>query len=174
MISLQRSMHSSQMYTPGPAMSFLTCFWLFPQKEHLSRSPPSPMRATRSPPGTRNRPGGPDGCYDGTAFTAVANPSFVRRGPGSACRASRATNRIPFGDGRSPDRPSRDASGGADGRQLAALDDLVDQAVVDRLGRGEDLVALDVGPNLVLGASRVARQQRLEQRAHPQDLPRLD
>src|SRR3990170_3849429 len=38
MISLQRSMHSSQMYTPGPAMSFLTCFWLFPQKEHFSRS----------------------------------------------------------------------------------------------------------------------------------------
>src|SRR5687767_14352548 len=46
MISLQRSMHSSQMYTPGPAMSFLTCFWLLPQNEHLSRSPPSPMRAT--------------------------------------------------------------------------------------------------------------------------------
>src|SRR5580704_12137542 len=48
MISLQRSMHSSQMYTPGPAMSFLTCFWLFPQNEHFSRSPPSPMRATQS------------------------------------------------------------------------------------------------------------------------------
>ena len=31
-------MHSSQMYTPGPAMSFLTCFWLFPQNEHFSRS----------------------------------------------------------------------------------------------------------------------------------------
>src|SRR5262245_38205520 len=28
-------------------MSFFTCFWLFPQKEHLRRSPPSPMRATR-------------------------------------------------------------------------------------------------------------------------------
>ena len=28
-------------------MSFLTCFWLLPQKEHFSRSPPSPMRATR-------------------------------------------------------------------------------------------------------------------------------
>src|SRR6478752_10517712 len=27
-------------------MSFLTCFWLFPQKLHLSRSPPSPIRAT--------------------------------------------------------------------------------------------------------------------------------
>src|ERR1041384_4735009 len=38
MISLQRSMHSSQMYTPGPAISFFTCFWLFPQKEHFSRS----------------------------------------------------------------------------------------------------------------------------------------
>src|ERR1700736_6591879 len=47
MISLHRSMHSSQMYTPGPAMSFLTCFWLLPQNEHFSRSPPSPMRATQ-------------------------------------------------------------------------------------------------------------------------------
>src|SRR3982750_2857060 len=27
-------------------MSFLTCFWDFPQKEHFSRSPPSPIRAT--------------------------------------------------------------------------------------------------------------------------------
>src|SRR5262245_49470107 len=50
MISLQRSMHSSQMYTPGPAMSFLTCFWLFPQKEHFNRSPPSPIRATGDHP----------------------------------------------------------------------------------------------------------------------------
>src|ERR1700688_2518206 len=49
MISLQRSMHSSQMYTPGPAMSFLTCFWLFPQNEHFSRSPPSPNLATARP-----------------------------------------------------------------------------------------------------------------------------
>src|SRR5690348_7806658 len=28
-------------------MSFLTCFWLFPQKEHLSKSPVSPTRGTR-------------------------------------------------------------------------------------------------------------------------------
>jgi hypothetical protein len=35
------------MYTPGPAMSFLTCFWLLPQNEHFNRSPPSPMRATQ-------------------------------------------------------------------------------------------------------------------------------
>src|SRR3712207_3187447 len=38
MISLQRSMHSSQMYTPGPAISFLTCRWLLPQKLQSSCS----------------------------------------------------------------------------------------------------------------------------------------
>src|SRR5699024_9721772 len=37
--------HSSQMYTLGPAISFLTCFWLFPQNEHFNRSAVS-MRAT--------------------------------------------------------------------------------------------------------------------------------
>src|SRR4051794_37383307 len=50
MISLQRSMHSSQMYTPGPAISFLTCFWLLPQNEHLSRSPVSPTRGATGDP----------------------------------------------------------------------------------------------------------------------------
>src|SRR5271167_716194 len=38
MISLQRSMHSSQMYTPGPAISFLTCRCDLPQKLHRSCS----------------------------------------------------------------------------------------------------------------------------------------
>src|SRR5215471_2417519 len=49
MISLQRSMHSSQMYTPGPAISFLTCRWLFPQKLQRSCSFPSLALATLSP-----------------------------------------------------------------------------------------------------------------------------
>src|SRR5207237_9546817 len=49
MISLQRSMHSSQMYTPGPAISFLTCRWLFPQKLQRSCSLPSLALATSSP-----------------------------------------------------------------------------------------------------------------------------
>src|SRR5262249_41795900 len=35
MMSLQSPMHSSQMYTVGPAMSFFTSFCDFPQKEHL-------------------------------------------------------------------------------------------------------------------------------------------
>src|SRR5487761_2533951 len=33
MMSLHSSMHSSQMNTEGPAMSFLTSCWLLPQKE---------------------------------------------------------------------------------------------------------------------------------------------
>ena len=35
MMSLQRPMHSSQMYTVGPAMSFFTSFCDLPQKEQL-------------------------------------------------------------------------------------------------------------------------------------------
>src|SRR5579875_1331999 len=42
MISLHSSMHSSQMYTPGPATSFRTCSCVFPQKEHFRRSRSSP------------------------------------------------------------------------------------------------------------------------------------
>src|SRR5271157_3561247 len=49
MMSLQRSMHSSQMYTPGPAMSFLTCFCDLPQKEHLTSSLDSPNFAMPAP-----------------------------------------------------------------------------------------------------------------------------
>src|SRR5689334_17877782 len=59
MISLHKSMHSSQMYTPGPAMSFLTCFCDLPQKEHLSRSPPSPIRATYDLPAFTSGPSCP-------------------------------------------------------------------------------------------------------------------
>src|SRR6266851_9613953 len=36
--------HWSQMYVPGPAISFLTCFWLFQQNEHDRRSPESGTR----------------------------------------------------------------------------------------------------------------------------------
>ena len=33
MISWHRLMHSSQMYTPWPAISLRTCSWLLPQNE---------------------------------------------------------------------------------------------------------------------------------------------
>src|SRR5262245_63488940 len=55
MMSLQSSMHSSQMYTVGPAMSFRTSFWLLPQNEHLSEPPPSRVRAIGSSLSGRRR-----------------------------------------------------------------------------------------------------------------------
>src|SRR4029453_10462633 len=56
MMSLQSSMHSSQMYTVGPAMSLRTSFWVLPQNEHFSPPPPSRHpAATRPPPGIRRR-----------------------------------------------------------------------------------------------------------------------
>src|SRR3954447_19957503 len=50
MISLQRSMHSSQMYTPGPAISFLTWRCDLPQNEQRSCSFESVGRANYSSP----------------------------------------------------------------------------------------------------------------------------
>src|ERR1700716_836682 len=43
MMSLQSSMHSSQMNTDGPAMSFLTSCWLLPQKEQYSSFSPEEL-----------------------------------------------------------------------------------------------------------------------------------
>src|SRR5277367_4082477 len=98
MISLQRSMHSSHMYTPGPAMSFLTCFWLLPQNEHFSRSPPSPMRATqillymgpprrpvegRPSPASRSREAVMSLHIDGTASWVRWTPSKPLKRPGT-------------------------------------------------------------------------------------------
>ncbi len=50
MMSLHSPMHSSQMYTVGPAMSLRTSFWLLPQKEQ-ERLPES----SRLPGGTGER-----------------------------------------------------------------------------------------------------------------------
>src|SRR6185503_10485009 len=67
MISWQRLMHSSQMYTPWPAISLRTCSWLLPQNEQrygtlvpllplvvLNRVPRLPVDA---PPGTTSGSG---------------------------------------------------------------------------------------------------------------------
>src|SRR3954453_5647089 len=125
MISLQRSMHSSQMYTPGPAMSFLTCFCDFPQNEHLRSSPPSPNLATVAAPSSRSwASAGPDG------------PSLV-------C-------------------------------QLPRGDDLIDDAVVPRLGRFHYEVTVGVLVDLLDGLTGVVGQDLVEEIAHAQDLLGLD
>src|SRR4030095_14043544 len=120
MISLQRSMHSSQMYTPGPAISFLTCFWLFPQNEHFSRSPPSPMRATSSPSS-----GGPERAPCG----ARGDPETIQRH-----RGSRVSGNL---EGVGVSAPSRGAG-------LATAQHLVDQTVLHGLLGGKNLVPLNV------------------------------
>src|SRR3954464_4972801 len=106
MISLQRSMHSSQMYTPGPAISFLTCFWLLPQNEHLSRSPVSPTRgATGDTPFEKARALGAElvksvartdrgamGPLDLARYPQLLRKSAVKRA-GRAGRAGASCNR---------------------------------------------------------------------------------
>src|SRR6266576_283467 len=50
MMSLHRSMHSSQMYTVGPAISLRTSSWLFPQNEQTRFPDPcSPCFAIEPP-----------------------------------------------------------------------------------------------------------------------------
>src|SRR5580693_969928 len=167
MISLHRSMHSSQMYTPGPAMSFLTCFWLFPQKEHFSRSPPSPMRATQLLLylGPRPARGGPPAagmfppCHlalssDGTA----SGPPTARAGPGA-------------------DHPEDESSWLGRpylGLALQARQNLVDETVLFGLLGGEEFIPLDVEPDLLLGPAGVLGHDLLHGAPHPEDLPGLD
>src|SRR3954451_16925311 len=120
MISLQRSMHSSQMYTPGPAISFLTCFCDLPQKLHFKRSPPSPNFATVPP--------------------ALS---------GDACDLRHC-------------------------RELAILEDFVDEPVVPRLVGAHDEVPVRVLRDLLHRLPAVVGEDRVEQVAQPQDLPSLD
>jgi hypothetical protein len=40
MMSVQRSIHSSQIKTEGPAINFLTSCWLLPQKEQYKTLSP--------------------------------------------------------------------------------------------------------------------------------------
>src|SRR6478735_7945232 len=108
-------------------MSFLTCFWLFPQKEHFSRSPPSPMRATW-----------------------VLSSFLADRSAGDQVPTTRMTAvppTLPRGTHERVDHRGRVGgfdAGSADSGRLAVADHLVDEAVLERLGGGQDLVALDV------------------------------
>src|SRR4051812_40825796 len=67
----------------------------------------------------------------------------------------------------------RDA-GPSPGPSAARGEDLVDQTVVERLARREDLVPLDVLADLLDVAVAVLGQGLLEPLAHAQDLTRLD
>src|SRR5215510_368004 len=97
-------------------MSFFTCFCDLPQNEHLSRSPPSPIRATYVLPAT----------------------SLVRHALTAYARAPRAPgffveSTLPAGALRGEPGGGVSVSSRCDDRLLAAREDLVDQAVLLRL-----------------------------------------
>src|SRR5919112_1787800 len=143
-------------------MSFFTCFWLFPQKEHFSRSPPSPMRAMSADPVSHR-----DGPIRHTpvGVPVVTVPAeHLHRGADNCSKSATCRWAVAAG----AERP-RQRTPSADGRQLPALDDLVDDPVLLGLLGRQDLVALDVGANLVGRATGVPRQDLLHLRAHPLD-----
>src|SRR5690606_8591972 len=95
MISLHNSMHSSQMYTPGPAISFLTCSCTLPQNEHLSWPFSSPNLNIRFTPSSAFRPdhqrpcravrlwsgGGAEGCFHRLTLPQSAELRIVSTNP---------------------------------------------------------------------------------------------
>src|SRR5690606_35960054 len=183
MISLQRSMHSSQMYTPGPAISFLTCFWLLPQNEHLSRSAPSPTRAIGTSCSSgfllgARRPADPGAQHHCT----LCRPGDARANTGRVS-AARCSHGGPRTRARGPARPAAAGaeprawsvvSARGDGGRLAALEHLVDQAVLLGRLRREDLVPLDVVADLFDVLARVLRHCVLQPLAHTDHLVGVD
>src|SRR4029453_17973663 len=81
MISLHRAIISSQMDTPGPAMSFLTCFCDLPQNEHFRRSESPILAMPLEPPEPSGRadPGRPRSkSYDEPAGRAASSGLIFR------------------------------------------------------------------------------------------------
>src|SRR5512133_2732805 len=145
MISLQRSMHSSQMYTPGPAISFLTCFCDLPQNEHFNRSPPSPNLAIWSSPLAQ-------GC--GRRLLERTCAPVPRATIFCSLLAARASEQL-LG-------------------RLPPLDALVDDALLLGLTGGHDEVAVGVTGDLLHVLAGVGGQDLVQHPAHADDLPGLD
>src|SRR3954447_4889271 len=115
MMSLHSPMHSSQMYTVGPAISFLTSFWALPQNEQVRDAPSRfsmGIGSNRSVP--RGRCGDqsvgagttPTARLAGAATFQVAADTYIRRveprsgsrsalrGRGRGVRAARGVRRL--------------------------------------------------------------------------------
>src|SRR5437868_6654400 len=138
-------------------MSFFTCFWLFPQNKHLSRSPPSPMRATRCFPFALDPL-----CSAEPGACAALSASFPWAGALSPLRRYLAGPpvRAPLGPTRSKGGVSTEDSAETD-RGLTGGDDLVDKTVRQGLLGREDLVPLDVVADLLDGRRGVLGQHLL-------------
>src|SRR3954464_13042597 len=165
MISLQRSMHSSQMYTPGPAMSFLTWRCDLPQKLHRSCSFESVGRATEFLP---RREGSAPSIGAGTApFSSTrgqdARKAKIRREPQSPCRGGRISRSV-----------------GLEGEHECHLLHVAPAPVLARLRRADQGMALvvEVGGGVairgvVAAADLAAHQALAEMDPAPSDLEAL-
>src|SRR5919206_3677 len=136
---------SSPTYTPGPAISFLTCFCDLPQNEHFNRSPPSPNLAIWSSPLAQ-------GCGRRLLERTcpLVPPATIFLSLLSARDSQQLLGRLP------------------------ALDDLVDDAVLLGLAGGHDEVAVGVAGDLVHVLAGVGGQDLVQHAAHADDLAGLD
>src|SRR5574337_1895528 len=114
MMSLHSSMHSSQMNTDGPAISFLTSCWLLPQNEqYRTFSPEEPFLSAMV--SVRMRAG-------------AVKPRGDDSATGPQARVRKRAGFRPQGDGFQDAAAARAPS-------AAAFDHLVQQTVVERFGR---------------------------------------
>src|SRR3954451_1940554 len=124
-------------------MSFLTCFWLLPQKEHFSRSPPSPNLATSPPPahdrtrrcrraGSAHARRHADGSELSVRDHLVDDPVFLR-----LCRAH------------------DEVAVGVAGDLLDLLPRVVGEDLVERLAHAHDLLGLDLDVDGLPGGATV-------------------
>src|SRR5262245_5513371 len=155
-------------------MSFFTCFCDLPQNEHLSRSPPSPIRATYVLPAL---------CV---AIRCDETTVAINRRGNTSTREPAVTRRVDGTWLRSQNRPLGAACsqvscvslggdlGGGERGLLPARQHAVDQAVLLGLLGRQDLVTIDVLADQREVTAGVRRDHLLEQRAHAQDLAGLD
>src|SRR5215213_10884222 len=163
-------------------MSFFTCFWLFPQNEHFSRSPPSPIRATGCHPPVRpawcrwwSLPSAAGSLRDLWALRRVfagVSSGVLRPYLLGAPLTGPHTRTLPLA--RLQWETTRRDPSGERGHPDARRQDRVDQAIVHRLFRGQDLVALDVTAHHARVLAGGIGDHLLEQLAHADDLVGLD
>eukprot|EP00042_Codosiga_hollandica_P000209 m.923085 g.923085 ORF g.923085 m.923085 type:complete len:332 (+) comp106196_c0_seq1:724-1719(+) len=149
-MSLHSSMHSSQMKTDGPAISFLTSCWLLPQNEqYRTFSLEVPFLSAIGLLGKCQGTGGclnDDSPNDLGALVGIRAPISLRI--------------------RGPVTPPHDSG--------PVLQHLVDQTVALGLGRRHEVVALGIRLDFLQGLACALGQDAIQGVASLQDFTRMD
>src|SRR5690554_6492389 len=149
MMSLHRSMHSSQMNTDGPAISLRTSCWFLPQKEQCKAlSSLEPF------------------------FSGIGiSDQSVRRL--AAPRKWRPDRRQPTGRSWEA-RSTGDSNWRVSALVVSGDQNLVDQPIRYRIFSGHNIVALCIDGDPLYRLSGIARQNLVQTLAQAQDLLGLD